>query len=145
MKSHTAALLSLCLIAAPASAAKPPAAHSDPHLAPKEKPADETPPLVWGYGNRSCTEYLTVYPNPKEPKRDELVAEFQRMREWLGGFSTGLSLATGMDILHGGNLDEAMERLHTQCAAQGASDLFNAALGVFRAMSTEHFDPKPNP
>jgi len=104
---------------------------------------EEAPPLVWGYGNRRCSEYLLIYPAPNQPQREDLVAEYQSTREWVSGFATGLSLATGMDILHGGNVDEVMERLFTQCGTQISNDLFNVALGVFRAMSTEKLDPTP--
>lgn len=119
-----------------------------PALAEKEKPArpaEETPPLVWGYGNRTCAEYLLVYPDPKQPVRAELAAEYLHMREWVGGFATGLSLATGTDMLRGGNMEEVMERLRTHCATHMGGDLFNATMGVFHALSTESFDPKPKP
>lgn len=111
-------------------------------LQPPAVAEEDATPLVWGYGTRLCSDYSALFqPGEKAPPPQPL--ELQRYRDWFTGMVTGLSLATGIDMLYGTNVDEAMERLNIQCSLQPSTDLFNASVLVLQRLSTDRLMPVP--
>ncbi|MGD2081941.1 MAG: hypothetical protein PVF91_03190 [Chromatiales bacterium] len=91
-------------------------------------------PVLWGMGAHPCTDYLQAYAKRDAPQ-DPGAAEYLGFRDWLGGFVSGLSLATGEDVIRGLELDVAMDRIAVQCEERPAADFFNAAADLIRALS----------
>jgi hypothetical protein len=100
-----------------------------------EPAASPTPgvPALWGYGMKSCSEFLAAAPPDilSLPLADE---DYRRYREWLAGLVTGLNLTTGRDVLRDAELDAAMVRVRTLCAAHPDDDFFNASLRLIRSL-----------
>ena len=76
---------------------------------------------LWGYGVRTCAEFL---------RADD--AELRRYEDWLTGFLSGLNLATGEDVLRGADLDAALAANGDFCATRPTSDFFNATMALVR-------------
>jgi len=86
-------------------------------------------PVLLGYGVKKCDELVLAW---NEDKRGEKRGreELQRYRDWLGGFVSGLSLATGYDTLRGVSLDDAMQRIQTRCKNNLTEDVFNSTMNL---------------
>ncbi len=105
--------------------------------------ADDVPaPMVWGPGVSPCSDYDRLYQQGEKAPPNQAEG-LQRYRDWFTGLVTGLSLATGTNMLYGTSVDEAMERINIQCSLQPSSDLFNAAVLVLQRLSTEGLTPAP--
>jgi len=94
-------------------------------------------PQLHGYGVRSCEEYRKAYAG-WEKGEEESMAEYQRYKDWLAGFVSGLALATGENVLQGVDLDGAMRRNQLYCVENTESDFFNGTmklLGTLRNMN----------
>jgi len=89
-------------------------------------------PPLWGYGVRSCGNYLAAC--DAEEAGD--AAEFQRYEDWLTGFITGLNLATGEDALRGSGIESAMRRTRAHCKGHKDDDFFNATMDFVRSLSS---------
>ena len=92
-----------------------------------------TVPALWGYGVKSCSDYLATTPRDASstPLADE---NYLRYREWLAGLVTGLNLATGRDVLRDAELDAAMLRIRALCQDHPEDDFFNASLRLVRSL-----------
>ena len=89
---------------------------------------------VIGYGVKSCNEYIAAFEG-WEAGVDSEILEYLRYREWLAGLVTGLTLATGEDVLRGVSVESAMRRLHVDCDESRESDFFGSTMGLIRALS----------
>jgi hypothetical protein len=87
---------------------------------------------LWGYGVRSCADYLRAY--EAEQAGDAL--EYQRYEDWLTGFVSGLNLATGEDVLRGSGIESAMRRTRDHCQGHQDDDFFNATMDFVRTLSS---------
>ncbi|EXJ14611.1 hypothetical protein [Imhoffiella purpurea] len=94
---------------------------------------EETAPALWGYGVKSCTNFLAVVPRRDTPLElaDE---EYLRYRQWLAGLVSGLNLATRHDVLEGAQIDAAMSRIQSICQNDPSEDFFNASLRLLRLL-----------
>jgi hypothetical protein len=90
-------------------------------------------PTLWGYGVKSCSDFLTTAPGLGTPAA---VAsdEYLRYREWLAGLVTGINLTTASDVLAGAELEAAMGRIRSHCQAHPRDDFFNAAMALIRSL-----------
>ena len=94
----------------------------------------EVPPQVLGYGVRSCSDYLKTYAGWEQ--EEELASlEYLRYRDWLTGFVTGLSLATGIDVLQGVDTKAAMRRIQIHCEDNSSDDVFIATTALIKLLS----------
>jgi len=91
-------------------------------------------PLLWGFGVKSCADFLEVHEGWSKGE-EEAIAEYLAYRDWLAGFVSGLSLATGEDMLRGAELNATMDDIAKRCTAQGDEDFFNATSAVLRGLS----------
>lgn len=108
------------------AASKSEAKKADPGEAP-------VAPALWGYGNKSCGAFLASAPSG-DVSADVVSSDYQRYREWLSGFVSGLNLATGRDVLRGAEIDAAMERVRANCRSHPKEDVFNASLRLVRSL-----------
>ncbi len=90
-------------------------------------------PTLWGYGVKSCSDYLAASPAQGAPAA-VVGPEYLRYREWLAGLVTGLNLATGADVLAGAELDAALNRIRAHCRDRPSDDFFNASMALIRAL-----------
>lgn len=94
--------------------------------------ADE--PVLWGQGVQDCGVYAGVW-EQRELGKDAGIAEYRRFHDWFAGFVSGLSLATGMDVLHGVDITGAMRRISIHCQDNSQDDFFTASMDLVRVMS----------
>ena len=87
---------------------------------------------VWGYGVRSCADFLRA----RTDQGANSAAELQRYEDWLTGFVTGLNLATGEDVLRGSGIQAAMDRTAAYCKGKPDADFFNASMDFVRTLSS---------
>ncbi len=99
------------------------------------EPANLAPgvPALWGYGMKSCGEFLAAAP-PDALSLPLAGEEYRRYQEWLAGLVTGLNLTTGRDVLRDAELTAAMVRIRALCAAHPDDDFFNASVRLIRAL-----------
>lgn len=95
--------------------------------------ADKMPPL-WGYGIKSCSQFLDAVER-KEEGQDVQQREYRRYQDWLTGFISGLNLATGKDVLKGADIDTAMHRIRAHCGGNKKDDFFTATMDLVRMLS----------
>lgn len=93
----------------------------------------EEPAQVFGYGVKPCDDYLKVAAGA-ELGQEDMIAHYLKYQEWLAGLSTGLSLATGMDVLHGVEIKGAMRRVLVYCDDHPMDDFFNASMDLVRIL-----------
>ncbi len=96
----------------------------------------ENPPLL-GYGVKSCEDYLSVFAD-WEQGEEEAIGQYLFYREWLSGLATGLSLATGMDVLKGVEIRAALRRVQVNCDEHRDDDFFNASMRLIRVLSSSN-------
>ncbi|HYN76669.1 MAG TPA: hypothetical protein VES73_02615 [Lamprocystis sp. (in: g-proteobacteria)] len=95
-----------------------------------------SPPTLWGYGVKSCSDFLTTAPGAGVAAA--LAGdEYLRYREWLAGLVTGINLTTASDVLRGAELDAAMGRIRTRCQTHPREDFFNAAMTLIRSLRAD--------
>lgn len=95
----------------------------------------EDRPQVLGYGVKGCRDYMLAF-REWEKGSEEYILEYLRYRGWLAGLVTGLSLATGLDVLKGVEPDGAMRRIQVYCDDEPNDDFFNASMRLIRALSS---------
>jgi hypothetical protein len=88
-------------------------------------------PQLWGYGVRSCANYLAAC----ETADAGNAAEYQRYEDWLTGFVSGLNLALDEDVLSGSGIETAMRRTRAHCEGNPEDDFFAAAMDLVRLLS----------
>jgi len=91
--------------------------------------AEKMPP-IWGYGVKSCSQYLAAGDADGGGR-----AELLRYEDWLTGLVSGLNLATGMDVLKGVDIDTALRRIRAHCRGNKKDDFFTAAMDLVRMLS----------
>ncbi len=91
-------------------------------------------PTLWGYGVKSCQEFVAAAPAAGAEAVGN--AEFPRYREWLAGLVSGLNVATGMDVLKGAELEAALTRIRAHCQDHPQDDFFNASLVLVKSLGT---------
>lgn len=91
-------------------------------------------PQVLGYGVKGCDYYNRSYHGWQEGQGDHIV-EYIRYRDWLTGLVTGLSLATGTDVLKGVDVKGAMRRIQLYCDEHPTDDFFTASMDLIRLLS----------
>ena len=101
---------------------------------PSEAQEVDTPQL-WGYGVKDCGDYIAVWEG-RERGDSEAAVDYLMYREWLGGLVTGLSLATGQDVLVGVEVEQALQRIKLHCEEHREEDFFNASMALVRLLST---------
>ena len=89
-------------------------------------------PTLWGYGVKSCRDFVAVAPGAGSEAAGS--AESLRYREWLAGLVSGLNLATGLDVLQGAELEAALTRIRAHCQDHPQDDFFNASLALVKAL-----------
>ena len=92
------------------------------------------PQEVLGYGVRGCPEYVAAFAGWEAEEPAQMI-EYQRYREWLSGLVTGLSLATGSNVLHGVEVEGAMRRVQIHCEDRPEQDMFVATMALIRELS----------
>jgi hypothetical protein len=95
--------------------------------------AEKLPPL-WGYGIKSCGDYLTAAKG-WDAGVEVQMAEYRRYEDWLTGFVSGLNLATGQDVLEGADIDAALRRVRAYCGGHQKQDFFTATMDFVRMLS----------
>lgn len=105
--------------------------------------AGESGGLV-GVGVKRC-EALTVAARGADRGEDEGVLELRRYSDWVGGFVSGLNLATGEDLLRNLQLAGAMRRVALHCADHPDEDVFTAVQTVLRGLQAPERDDSPQP
>ena len=103
-------------------------------LLPFGSSAEDGRPRVLGYGVNTCATYIAVF-NGSEQGEESAVIEYLRYREWFAGLVTGLSLATGREVLSGVEVKDAMRRLQVYCEDNRAEDFFRASMTLVRTLS----------
>lgn len=93
-------------------------------------PIPAATPVLWGYGVRSCGDYLAAVKAEAEGDATEL----QRYEDWLTGFISGLNLSLGQDVLSGSGLTSAMARTQAACEKNPRQDFFNATIELVRTL-----------
>ena len=91
-------------------------------------------PQVWDYGVKECRSFLVAF-DGWESGDQAGIEEYLRYRGWLSGLVTGLSLATGSDVLQGTEPDGALRRIRIHCDEQPDDDFFTAAMALIRQLS----------
>ena len=86
-------------------------------------------PQLWGYGNKSCNRYMAAW------QAREGGGEFLRYQDWFTGLVSGLSLATGQDVIQGVEIPAAMRRIQLACEEKPEQDFFNASMDLIRLLS----------
>jgi len=97
--------------------------------------AEVSTPKIWGYGTKPCTSYIKAYQAWKKGDQEQ-VWEYFRYRDWLTGFVSALTLATGVDIMHGVKPKNAMRRINLYCEENMGKDFFTASSEFFRILGT---------
>ncbi len=97
--------------------------------------AETISPKVWGYGTKTCTSFITTYKAWEGGKQDQ-VWEYFRYRDWLTGFISALTLATGSDVMRGVEPKSAMRRINLYCEENLENDFFSATLEFIRILGS---------
>jgi hypothetical protein len=96
--------------------------------------AEGDPPQLWGYGVKGCAEYIAASEG-RERGDAEAAVDYLLYREWISGLVTGLSLATGQDVLVGVDIEQALRRIELHCEEHREDDFFNASMALVRLLS----------
>ena len=83
--------------------------------------ADE-PLELYGFGVRSC-DYLALSEMRWEQGEDEGALAYMRLGEWMAGFVSALSLATGEDVTQGAGAEGMVSQVVDYCRRQENRDL----------------------
>lgn len=91
-------------------------------------------PVLWGAGVDSCAQYARTW-NEAQTGSEPAMLDISRYREWLMGLVSGLSVSTGLDLLHATEPAGALRRIAQICDEEPATDFYNAAMRMFGQMS----------
>ncbi len=97
--------------------------------------AESITPKVWGYGTKSCSSYIEAY-KAKEKGDQDKIWEYFRYRDWMTGFISGLTMATGIDVMQGVQPKSAMRRINLICEEDLGKDFFTATMEFIRIIGT---------
>lgn len=101
-------------------------------------------PRVWGYGTKTCRDFVAASAGWDIGQQDQ-IAEYLRYRDWLSGLVTGLTLATGIDMLHGAEVEGAMRRIRPYCENHPNEDFFSASTFYLKLVGDGERDPSADP
>ncbi len=96
--------------------------------------AGDSPARVRGAGVQECAEYRWAWQG-RSGSEPQAVAEYRSYRAWLAGFVSGLDVATGMDVLAGVPLDQALDRIAAWCQTHPREDFITATRDLIRMLS----------
>jgi hypothetical protein len=96
--------------------------------------AEGDTPQLWGYGVKGCRDYIAAWEG-REQGDAEAAMDYLLYREWLAGLVTGLSLATGQDVLVGVEIEQALRRIKLHCEEHREDDFFKASMDLVRLLS----------
>ncbi len=96
--------------------------------------AEEKAAPLWGYGIKSCDHYAQAWAG-RVAGAEEAIAEYRRYEDWLTGFTSGLNLATGVDVLAGVEIEAALRRIHLYCDDHRKEDFFTATMDLVKLLS----------
>ncbi len=105
--------------------------------------AESITPKIWGYGIKSCSSYIEAY-KAKESGKQEQVWEYFRYRDWMTGFISGLTMATGIDVMQGVEPKNAMRRIKLMCEEDLGKDFFTTTMEFVRVIGTNQLPEKDN-
>ncbi len=71
-----------------------------------------------------------------EQEDAEAMTPYLRYREWLAGLVTGLTLATGEDVLQALEFDDAMKRIALFCETHPSDDFFTASMALVKRINS---------
>lgn len=91
-------------------------------------------PILLGFGVKSCQDFMTTV-DEWESGVDQGIADYRRYEDWLGGFISGLNLATGQDVLRGAGVAGALRRIQVHCEHKRKDDFFTAAMDLVKTLS----------
>ena len=91
-------------------------------------------PQLLGYGVKPCEAYLVAYEG-WDLGQEEHIEQYLHFRDWLTGFVSGLSLATGEDALRGVEIPGAMRRIQLHCDEHPTIDFFTAAMSLIQVLN----------
>ena len=91
-------------------------------------------PQLHGYGGRSCVEYLDTW-RRWEDNQDTGILDHFGYQQWMAGLVSGLSLATGEDVLRGADVEGMMRRTKIICENDRKIDVFSAVTKYLRDLS----------
>ncbi len=103
--------------------------------------AEGVTPKVWGYGTKSCSSYVAAY-KAKETGDQTTVWEYFRYRDWFAGLVSGLTMATGIDVIQGVEPKSAMRRINLICEEDLGKDFFTASMEFIRLVGTNKLQDK---
>ena len=99
---------------------------------------------MWGYGTKTCRDFVAASAGWDIGQQDQIV-EYLRYRDWLSGLVTGLTLATGIDMLHGADLEGAMRRIRPYCEDHPNEDFFTASNFYLKLVGDAEKDSSADP
>lgn len=91
-------------------------------------------PMLHGHGAKTCVEYLDTW-RRWESGQDTGIYDYFGYQQWMAGLVTGLSLATGEDVLRGADVEGMMRRVKLGCEDDRKQDVFEAATAYLRELS----------
>jgi len=97
--------------------------------------AEISPPNVHGYGLNACETFITTSKG-HEAGEEQAIADYLSYQDWLAGLVTGLSLATGMDVLQGVEVEGALRRIQVHCDDHPTDDFFTASMNLIKRLSS---------
>jgi hypothetical protein len=101
-------------------------------------------PRVWGYGTKTCRDFVTAAAGWDIGQQDQ-IAEYLLYRDWFSGLVTGLTLATGIDILHGADVEGGMRRIRPYCEDHPNEDFFTASTFYLKLVGDGEKDSSADP
>lgn len=96
--------------------------------------AAEDKPALLGFGVKSCQDFMTTV-DEREAGIDRGISDYRRYEDWMGGFVSGLNLATGQDVLRGAGVAGALRRIQVHCENKRRDDFFTAAMDLVKTLS----------
>ncbi|MEI6413193.1 MAG: hypothetical protein WCP34_02895 [Pseudomonadota bacterium] len=99
-------------------------------------------PSLWGYGTRLCEDFHKAQMEADQGI-DQGILEYRRYQDWLQGFLSGLNLATGQDLLRGGEMAVLLRWVERQCDDKPEKSLLTATREALKALSGMPARPMP--
>ena len=96
----------------------------------------QEPLELQGFGVRSC-DYLSLSEQRWEKGEDEGALAYMRLQEWMAGFVSALSLATGEDVTRGAGSEGMVRQVVDFCrrSENRDQDVFSATMQLIRERS----------
>jgi hypothetical protein len=96
----------------------------------------QEPLELQGFGVRSC-DYLFLSEQRWERGEDEGALAYLRLQEWMAGFVSALSLATGEDVTRGAGTEGMVRQVIAHCRQpeNRDQDVFSATMQLIRERS----------